>query len=84
MGFGSGHIILTSVMNAPTTASPQDVPTAVVGGMVNFVAFLVSLQDIEQWLQISSLIVGNLVGLLTVYKLVRSLHAKKPVDTKNS
>jgi hypothetical protein len=70
-------------MNTPATASPQDVPTAVFGGTVNFVAFLVSLQDIEQWLQISSLVVGNLVGLLTIYKLVRSLHAKKPVDTKN-
>jgi uncharacterized membrane protein len=70
-------------MNPPPAPYPQDVPTAVLGWTVNFVAFIVSLQDIEQWLQISSLVVGNLVGLLTIYKLVRSLHSKKPVDTKN-
>lgn len=64
-------------MNEPTTGYLQDVPTAVVGWTVNFIAFLVSMQDVEQWLRITSLVVGNLVGLLTIYKLVRALKTKK-------
>jgi hypothetical protein len=71
-------------MNAAPTEYTQGVPTAVVGGSFNFLAFLVSLQDIEQWLQISSLVVGNLVGILTVVKLLRGMRAKKAVDAPSS
>lgn len=57
----------------------QSALTATIGGTVNLLAFLVSMQDIELWLRISSLVVGNLVGLLTVIKLVHGLR-KKPLD----
>lgn len=70
-------------MNA-TPDYTQGIPTAVAGGTFNLVAFFVSLQDVEQWLQISSLVVGNLVGILTVVKLARGLRAKKSVDASPS
>jgi len=57
--------------------------TAVIGGTFNLLAFLVSMQDIEAWLRISSLVVGNLVGFLTIWKLVLAIRAKKAVDTKS-
>lgn len=58
----------------------QCATTAAVGGTLNLLAFLVSLQDIEQWLRVSSLVVGNLVGVLTVWKLTLAIRQKK-VDT---
>lgn len=61
----------------------QTTLTAVIGGTFNLLAFLVSMQDIEIWLRISSLVVGNLVGLLTIWKLVLAIRAKKGVDTSD-
>jgi hypothetical protein len=57
--------------------------TAVIGGTFNLLAFLVSMQDIEIWLRISSLVVGNLVGLLTIWKLILAIRSKKVVDTSD-
>jgi hypothetical protein len=55
----------------------QTTLTAVIGGTFNLLAFLVSMQDIEAWLRISSLVVGNLVGFLTIVKLVLAIRARK-------
>lgn len=58
----------------------QTTLTAVIGGTFNLFAFLISMQDIEQWLRVSSLIAGNLVGFLTAWKLVLAIRARKDVD----
>jgi hypothetical protein len=67
------------------TPPPQDylhgVPTAVIGGSLNLLAYFVSMQDIEVWLRVSSLIAGNLVGILTIWNLALAIK-KKVVDTK--
>ena len=62
----------------------QSTLTAVIGGTFNLLAFLISMQDIEAWLRISSLVAGNLVGFLTIWKLVLVIRAKKVVDTEDS
>jgi hypothetical protein len=51
--------------------------TGVIGGTFNLLAYLVSMQDLEAWLRICSLVAGNLVGLLTIIKLVHALRQKK-------
>lgn len=58
--------------------------TAVIGGTFNFLALLVSMQDIEAWLRVSSLVAGNLVAFLTIWKLVLVIRTKKPIDTEDS
>lgn len=62
----------------------QSTLTAVIGGTFNLLAFLISMQDIEAWLRISSLVAGNLVGFLTIWKLVLVIRTKKVVDTEDS
>lgn len=58
--------------------------TAVIGGTFNLFAYFISMQDIEAWLRVCSLLVGNLVGLLTIWKLVLAIRSKKVVDTEDS
>ena len=55
-------------------SASHDMKTTIRDGVTGVVASLasvgISLADVEQWIRIASLIVGLLIGLLTLYKIV--------------
>jgi len=69
-------------MTPPTPDTLPSTLAAILGGTFNLLAFIVSMQDIESWLRVSSLVAGNLVGFLTIWNLALSIRRKKAVDKK--
>ena len=54
-------------------AHGEDLTKGFLGSAASFVGFAVSLSDVEVGLRITSLLIGIIVGLLTIVSLVRKL-----------
>ena len=55
----------------------EDLTKGIFGGGASFLGFAVSLSEVEVSLRITSLVIGIIVGVLTIVSLLRKLNPTK-------